>query len=193
MQMDKTKLQHAATEGSRRVQEAFGKLSKTKVTANVTEIQSISDDTIIEKFKKHGEQAVVAFAQLISGMEGFALFVMSREQALLFIDPMNDQPVGSTGIMKDLDRSMIKETLNILSNAYLVSIAKEFQSEVMIGPPLMVTSTRMKSIASDLSNKPTAEHSVLLDTSLVLNEQHLDLSLYLVFDPSLLETLQQES
>ncbi|MEK7453112.1 MAG: hypothetical protein AAB614_02645 [Patescibacteria group bacterium] len=193
MEFKKEILQKAADEGSAKVAEAFSKFSNSSVEVSVSKVETISLRKSIDRIKPPADHAVVVYAQLLLGASGASLLTLSREDALVLVDLLNQQPVGTTGILKDIDRSAIKETLNILSNYYVTALAESSMIKLVLGVPNMITSARLGSILDTLMDKLTNEtdSAVIFETTLVITNHKVKANLYLIFNEKLFDLIKE--
>lgn len=184
-------LEKASVEGSAKVAEAFSKLSSSKVEVSVSQVEKMPLLASLDKINIPEEQAVAVYAQLMSGLAGAAILMMSREDALALVDLLNQQPVGTTGILKDIDRSAIKETLNILSNSYITALAESADVKIRIDVPYMISPDRLKGIISFLLNQQTIkdDSAIIFETTLFITQHQVKASLYLLFSKKLVDLL----
>ena len=184
-------LEKASIEGSEKVAEAFSKLSSSKVEVSVSQVEKMPLSASLDKINIPEEQAVAVYAQLMSGLPGAAILMMSREDALALVDLLNQQPVGTTGILKDIDRSAIKETLNILSNSYITALAESADVKIRIDVPYMISPDRLKGIISFLLNQETIkdDSAIIFETTLIITQHQARASLYLLFSQKLVDLL----
>ena len=184
-------LEKASIEGSAKVAEAFSKLSSSKVEVSVSQVEKMPLLASLDKINIPEGQAVAVYAQLMSGLAGAAILMMSREDALALVDLLNQQPVGTTGILKDIDRSAIKETLNILSNSYITALAESADVKIRIDVPYMISPDRLKGIISFLLNQQTIkdDSAIIFETTLFITQHKVKASLYLLFSKKLVDLL----
>jgi chemotaxis protein CheC len=184
-------LEKASIEGSAKVAEAFSKLSGSKVEVNVSQVERMTLAESLDKINIPEEQAVAVYAQLMSGLSGVAILTMSREDSLALVDLLNQQPVGTTGILKDIDRSAIKETLNILSNSYITALAENADIKLRIDVPYMISPVRLKEIISFLLKQDLVEEdsAIIFETTLLITKHQTKASLYLLFSKKLVDLL----
>jgi len=187
--IEKKVFEAAAPLGSEAVKKAFEKLSSVHVDASVQKIESISVGDVAKSFSEL-DQAVIAYAQMLSGPEGVALLIMSRENALNFVDLIMGQKIGTTGILKDYDRSVIKETLNILSNAYIEALAKQIGTTLMIGPPYMATGAALERFIPSMLKDESKDGAMFLQSSLTVSEQNIQSQLYFIFQPDIVKEMK---
>ena len=193
MQFEQEILQKAADSGSKKVSEAFSKLSGSPAQAEISKVEIVPLAQAAERIKRPDGQAVVTYGQLLSGVSGVSLLILSREDSLVLVDLLNQQPIGTTGILKDIDRSAIKETLNILSNSYLTALSETAGIDLGLGVPNMVTVERMKDIVENLISKKAGDNdsAVIFETVLVITEHKIKASLYLLFNKDIFEIMKK--
>lgn len=187
-------LSEAAKEGSANVSLALSKLAQKEVLVGVSQIETIPISETLERIKPEEEHSVVVYAQITTGIPGISLMTISREDALKLVDILTQQPIGSSGILKDIDRSAIKEMLNILSNSYITALAKKSQTTLGVGIPNIITSERLDQIISSYlqSKQFDSENVVLFKTILEVNPLKIKTSLYFIFDEKLVNMFTKE-
>lgn len=196
MQFERKILQKAADAGAKKVTEAFSKLSGVEVKAEVSKVEAMALNEALEYLRPREVQAVVVFSQLITGepIHGASLLTMSRESALALVDILNQQEIGTTGILKDIDRSALKETLNILSNAYLTALAEISGVELKLSAPMMITSTRLEDIidiAMETKEKGKS-WAVLFETVMSFMRYKVQTRLVLLFDEGIYKAMVEK-
>ena len=193
MQFEKNLLQKVVDKGSKKVAEAFTKLAGSPATTEVSKVEIVPVAEATKRIKRPGGQAIVTYGQLLSGISGVSLLVMSRESALVLVDLLNQQAVGTTGILKDIDRSAIKETLNILSNSYMTALAEESGIDLGMGVPGMITAERTEDIIATVLTKGSNDddNAIVFETTLVITEHKVSASLYLLFNERLVEVMKK--
>lgn len=191
MKFSKELLQKVADEGGVEVSRAFSKLSKEEVSVETSVIEVVSYDFIIDNFKAGSEHAVITYAQTIEGIEGVSLLSMSREAALSLVDLLNQKEIGTTGVLMDLDRSAVKETLNILSNSYLNYLSKNMDTSLMFGEPYMMTASNIANVIGHLRGKSISGEDDVINfkTILSINKHEIKAQLYIFFNKDILESI----
>lgn len=194
MQFNKEILIDAAKNGSKKVADSFSKLSGTKVKVNVSSIQTFAIKSFLEKIKPSEKQAVVVYAQLLYGIKGVSVLILSRESALTLIDLLNQQPMGTTSILKNIDRSAIKETLNILSNSYINALSESAHIDLRVDVPRLITSQRLDDLTTNLVEKKNTrdEKVIALKTTLTALDQKIKASLHIIFNENFMEIMKKE-
>jgi chemotaxis protein CheY-P-specific phosphatase CheC len=193
MKFDREVLQIAAEKGSAKVAEAFSTLAKCQVETAVSEIKTVPLIEAIDLIQpESNDRAIVVYGQMLAGIKGISLLVMSRESALTLVDLLNQQSVGTTGILKDIDRSAIKETLNILSNSYMTALSESAGIELGLGVPTMVSQSRLQDVIRQTLEKGDAEKDDAVIFALKLKSQKYDIetNLYILFRKEFLEIVE---
>jgi chemotaxis protein CheC len=193
MEFKKETLQKAADDGSRKVAEAFSRLSGSPVEASVSNVETIPLHESLDRIKPPEDHAIVVYAQLLFGIPGASLLMLPREDALALVDLLNQQPIGTTGVLRDIDRSAIKETLNILSNSYMTALSESANIELGLGVPSMLTSVRLRDIVEMLMKKEANETdiAIIFETTLVITKHEVKASLYLMFNQRLADLIKK--
>jgi chemotaxis protein CheY-P-specific phosphatase CheC len=192
MNFDKKTLISAAEAGSKESSKAFSKLSGEQVTVSFSEVEFVSFEEISDKVAKDEASPIIAYVQLIKEISGVSILSITREQALIFVDLLNKKPVGSTGVLMDIDRSAIKETLNILSNSFLNALSKKASIKMITSDPHIVPSKDLSYVFSKAKEKANSkdEKVVLFKTALVIAKYKIKAELYLIFNGKLLELFE---
>jgi len=171
-----------------RLDTLFSKLSGSRAEVRVSNAKAMTSSEAIEKIRPPDEHTVAVYSELLAKDPGIAVLLIQRENALALVDLLNRQPVGTTGILKDIDRSAIKETLNILSNAYMTALANNIGIEVGLGVPNMVTSARINAIAQSALDAGAPGDSgadstaFLFETIISITEYTVEANLFIIFN-----------
>ena len=187
-------LKEASAAGSKKIADAFSVLSGAQVSVTVSKSEAVPLKESLQSLTKPQEHAVVVYAQLLSGMPGVSVLILSRESALTLVDLLNRQPPGTTGVMKDIDRSAIKETLNILSNSYMTALSESTKMTMGLGVPGMIPSSRFESIVADLVSRDadSDDSAVLFETTLTITEHKIEAQFSLLFNERLTELISKD-
>ena len=190
MQINQADLARASQAGSLKVSEAFSKFAKQPVSVTVSEAKMVPISAIFEALKIGSEKSVVVYTQVISGIPGVSMLMLEREQALTFIDLLSGQPRGTTGIMLESDRSAIKETLNILSNAYLEALSSLTKQRLLTTIPHMILAGSLQKILEQ-DQSLGAGQAVIFKTVLSVATQKIEATLFMIFSEKLAESLSK--
>jgi len=146
VQLTEEELKRAAEKGERAAAEALSVMSKLDVRVTTQQQKVINDVETKSAVHQIKPGAISVYTQAITGVKGTSVLTMERKDALTLVDLFNGREPGSTVVMNELDRSTIKETLNILSNSYVVELAKMKDISIMLSVPRMVTSNSMDEV-----------------------------------------------
>lgn len=194
MQFSQEILQQAAISGSQKVASAFAKISGAKAEVVASEVKTVTANEALEKIKPQGEYSIVVYAQLLDAVSGASFLIVPRESALALVDLLNQQPVGTTGILKDIDRSALKEILNILSNSYMTSLSETANITIGLGVPTMITADRLTDNIGGILTKGEdnpSDTAVVFETVTTIAQYKVVASIYIIFSQSVLELIAQ--
>lgn len=187
MQLSKEMLIKATGEGSKKVAEAMTILTGTPVEVEVSRVENVPFDDALKKISTGGDYGVVVYSNIDSARNttGVSLLTIARPDALMLVDILNKKEMGTTRILKEIDRSAIKEMLNILSNSYANAIAEAAVLELRIDAPSMITISRLQGIISQAFrfNRGQMEGtSIVFETNLTITNKKIKVGLYLIFN-----------
>ena len=158
-----------------KVSEAFAMLAKGEVKVTSAEVVVEDKDALLEKILSREASSVIAYSQLMSDINGLALLMLTREDALTLVDILNQREVGTTGVLMEIDRSAIKETLNILSNTQLTALSKMADENLGLGVPYMMPLNNLKLVLSKIKEAQKNKTPVEMQCSLPEFERSLQL------------------
>lgn len=185
-------LREAAVAGSNEVSYAFGKLAGSNVEVKTAVAEIVSYEFIENELSSEKGGSIITYAQLIEGVAGAALLTITREDTLILVDLLNRQEIGTTGILMDLDRSAIKETLNILSNSYLNALSKITGKKLIIGAPYLMPISHLEEIFKKLRKQISGGKNDLLlfKTELEITDRKIKAQLHVIFDEVLVKEIK---
>lgn len=166
--------------GENKASESLSVLAKRSVKVGTTDVKNISGMDARKALDEAKAYPVVAYSQALSGLEGVVLLAMDRQDALDMVDLFNNRPKGTTVVMQELDRSTIRETLNILSNSYITPLAKELQHPVMLDVPRMITQGNVDKVI-DSSKVEMGTEAVFFGTKLNVEGEEFQVKLHFLF------------
>lgn len=177
-------LKRSADVGSKKVAEAFAKLSGSEVIVRITDVNFVNINKALEMIKPTTEHSIVAYSQVLVAkpISGVSFLTMTREHALVLVDLLNNQKVGTTGILKDLDRSALKETLNIMSNSFMTALSETIGFEVGLGVPSMITGDRLSTLVDGVMGENQSGEVVVFKTEVEIATYKVSTVLYLMFN-----------
>lgn len=173
-------LTDSSQRGEKNAAHALSVLSKREVTVETTEANLVSYADAISSVNNIEGHAVIAYMKILTGFDGASILSMERKDALELVDLFNNRPVGTTVAMQELDRSTIRETLNILSNAYATELAKEASLDVMLSVPQMITKESIEPMLGD-AGVSNDKQAALFQTQLKIEEVDYKVKLFFFF------------
>jgi len=167
-------------EGSAR---ALTILSKRNVGVKTRNVKVVPYAQAMEVFSKVKEQSVVAYTQAMTGINGISVLSLERAEALRLVDLFNGRPNNTTKVMQELDRSTIRETLNILANSYATALVNNNDvAPIMLGSPSMITRMHLVAMAEKIeANAQDGERAVIFETALFVEDTDFKINLYFFF------------
>lgn len=183
--MLKSKISEAVLSGASKLGEAraaaaLSKLAKRKVEVITLGAKVSTASEALKALALTDEHEVIAYAEVLSGANGISLLTMGRKNALDFVDLFNNRPRGTTISMQEIDRSTIRETLNILSNAYITELAKELGQMVLLSVPRMLTKEGLVQVVQGV-DKESTQSTAMFRTELKLEEAQYRVELFFFF------------
>ena len=186
MKIDQQLLSEIAGKATESSSRALSLLLGQEVEVKTTQASYLAIDKLVDLV--HGQEGsqIVAFSQLISGVKGAAFLVMNNEEALRLVDALMKKPTGTTKVLEDLDKSAIRETLNILSNSQLTALAKDLGITVSVMPPSLITRERIADVLDYLAAQQGDDAELIVfETSLVVTGQESQVTMFIIFDGNL--------
>ncbi len=191
MQISSEVLKEAAQAGSQEASIAFSKLAGGKVVVKTAVVEVLSHEFITTKIKSEGPETILACTQGIEGVKGVSILMIPRKAAFTLVDLLNHQAAGTTSCLKDLERSAIKETLNILSNAYLNALAQKIGKKLMMGSPYLMTAEHTNHLLHKIQEYDfSVPEMIMFETSLLLAQHQVEVSLFIIFDQEFADYVQ---
>jgi len=183
----------AAEIGSAESAKSLSRMSKRNVQVLATEVKQLELKDIAAELEPLAKQPVIAYAQLLAGVPGASLLVLSRENTLMLVDLLNEREIGSTGILQAADLSAIEETLNILSNSYMTALAESLGIKLGLSAPRVVTAARISEIVVELLKQESSVplQAVVFKTSLDIPPQEIKIHLFVMVSAELEKMMKE--
>lgn len=187
MEFNREHLEHVAKVGSQKVADAFSKFSKSLVQIHISDVRVVPLRDSLIRIQSAEEHTVVAYTQLLFGASGASFLLLSREDALVLVDLLNQRSAGSTDVLRDIDRSAIKEILNILANAYMTTLGHTLGRRFGLGVPVMITVRWLSDILQILMEKSSYKNdsTIIFESVFIITQHHVNVTLYLIFNERL--------
>lgn len=179
LQLTNEDLQHAAEKGEKAAAAALSVMSKLDVRVSTKQQRVLTQDKTDTATDLVAPDTISAYTQAITGLTGTSVLTMVRKDALTLVDLFNGREPGSTVVMNELDRSTIKETLNILSNSYIVELAKLKDTSILLSVPRMVTKGSIDGVIEGV--KENATQVLFFETSMEVQGADFQVALSFYF------------
>lgn len=193
MKLSEKDISKIAEIGSAEVAKALTKLSGIKdISVKVGDAGMVSFTPVMERAEVGIEHPVVAYVQSLSGL-GASMMIIEREEALNLLDLVNRNFPGTTGILKDLDSSAVKEILNILSNAYVNTLANQTGIRLDFGVPTMMAINELEEALGRVSKEERDERTLSFRVELVANDIKMKVRMLILFSEKMVDLLKKNS
>lgn len=116
-------LKEVGTIGAGHAANAISQLAGRKVMISVPEVKAVSLTEVVELAGPPESLVAVVYMNLIGDTQGRSLLIFPRQSAFNLVDILMKRPAGQTKFLKEIDCSAIKEVGNILTGAFLTTLA----------------------------------------------------------------------
>ncbi len=169
-----------------KIAKALEKMAKQRVkpVEFTTEIKP-AKEMIQETLDSLGSDRVVAYTQIISGLSGISLLMMSQDDATVLSDLLNKREVGTTQALQEIDKSAIKETLNILGNTYTNILADSLHQELELTIPFLAIDQSVDDIVKRAfvkTDKNTERQIIRCSGGLEIADHQIKIYFYTLFE-----------
>ncbi len=182
-------LQKAGDTGANNAAKALSQLAHQSTKVITSEIKQVPISDATKVLQPEGE-VIVVYSQAFQGeSQGVSLVVIPRHEALALVDLLSGRAVGTTKIMKEIDRSALKELTNILSNAYLTAICSQMGTAINLSAPNLTPSARIAKLIETLKATKKGE-AILFKTVIEMTTHKIKTNLFLLFHFGLVEIIK---
>ena len=176
-ELQKDILKEVANIGSGNAATALAGILGRQVNISTGKLQIVTIKNIEEVLGCKGEPAVGIYNIVSGGLKGGSLIYMNQANALLLTDLLSNRSYGTTLILTDDDRSMLKEVGLVLSVAYLDALSKLSGYSMVPGVPKLVYK-RSEEIAGFIMNdlehcKDSDEFLICIQTEFSQNDSNM--------------------
>ncbi|HNT30093.1 MAG TPA: hypothetical protein PKL83_04025 [bacterium] len=186
-------LETAAQQGAKGASDALAMMTSKQVIVSTSRVEELSLSGLVEVINTPDENNIVAYSQVLTGVPGAALLLLERQEGLKLIDLLTGSPPGTTHELDDMGQSAIKETLNIISNSHINALSADFEMDMGIDVPNLITALNVAE-AIDYVAEESGENTTLyvFETILTVEEQYqVNVGLYIIFNPSLAQFIKK--
>lgn len=117
---------------------AFSELIGSKVEIKLSDLEMVPVDMVSGKLGHKNMLVTGIYIRIRGDVTGTSLLFFPRDSALMLADILNDREVGSSNVLKEIDRSALAEFGSILTASYLNAISDMLDLNVEMSVPSIV-------------------------------------------------------
>lgn len=168
--------------GAQNASKALTILLNKSVRVEISDVKTLPVEEIMDMIKTSDENQIISFAQVLTGTSGAAIMVLSRDDALNLIDVLMGRKVGETKVFQEIDRSAVKETLNILSNSHVTSLSGDLGISIGVNVPKLITLKTITQVIGYLRTEGGKQYkTIVFETRLSVEEFQCKVNLFIIF------------
>ena len=130
-------LREVGTIGAGHAANALSQLADRKIMISVPEVKAIALQKAIELAGPPENLAATVYMNLMGDTQGKSVLIFPKRSAFNLVDILMKRPAGQTRFLKEMDRSALKEVGNILTGAFLTTLANFLNIVLIPSVPLM--------------------------------------------------------
>ena len=130
-------LKEVGTIGAGHAANALSQLADKKIMISVPEVKTAPLKKIVELVGPPENLVAAVYMKLMGDAQGRALLIFPRQSAFNLVDILMKRAAGQTKFLKEIDCSAIKEVGNILTGAFLTTLADFLNIALIPSVPLM--------------------------------------------------------
>ena len=130
-------LKEVGTIGAGHAANALSQLTDKKIMISVPVVRSVSLKRIVELLGPPESLVVAVYMKLMGDTRGRSLLVFPKRSAFNLVDILMKRPAGQTKFLSEIDYSALKEVGNILTGAFLTSLAEFLNVSLIPSVPLI--------------------------------------------------------
>lgn len=154
---------HAAT--------ALSQVVNKKIMISVSKIEVVPVAKLAQTFGGPSTLAAVSRIHVLGDIKGDILLALRKKEAYNFADIIKGQPLGSTSVLDDFDKSALKETGCLLAASYLQAIGDFLKLSVIPSVPVLMIDKM-----GEILDKVCTELAKRVDVAFCLETQFLELT-----------------
>ena len=138
------------------------------------------------------DEVIVAVHTMIAGsLGGHVLLAFPEKVAYGIADTLMQQPVGTTAMLGEMEQSAIQETGNIVSSAFINSLASSLAVRAMPTAPTVLQDMAGAVIEPlVLEQAATSNQALMISASFKIDDTELDWWLFVLPDPKTLKVME---
>jgi chemotaxis protein CheC len=178
--MKKDRLIKVAQIGEEHAATALTSLFKQAVEIKTSYVDLVRGSVTKDIVGTIEKNSVIAYMDVLTGLSGVTFLTLSRPDALHMVDLLNARDSGTTQTLQELDRSAVREVLNIISNSYITQVAQHLDKSVIMNVPRLITSPALFDML-DKSLWSSRDWVALFKTNMSIGEVEYQIHVYFFF------------
>ena len=131
-------LREVATIGMGHATKSLSEMINRKIDIEMSKIELIPVGQIASRLKQKNTLVTGIYLRLRGDLRGTSLLFFSRGSALLLADILNNRKLGTTTVLRKIDRSALGELGSILTASYFNALTELLDLKVEISVPSVV-------------------------------------------------------
>ena len=187
--MKGSRLKRIGENASNKVGKALNMLTQIKFKTEST-IEMLPTKDILSLIEE--EAMLIAYIQIVHGdKKGVMLLIINKENAIQLSDLLNKKKIGTTIVLGDLERSVLKELCNILTNTYINELSKYLNFHFSLDTPALITRDQLHILFTALG-LPEKEKTLLCGVELESENPDIFVTILAIFHKKAYEILNKE-
>jgi len=130
-------LKEVGTIGAGHAANALSQLTGKKIVISVPEVRSVPLKRIVELVGPPESLVAAIYMKLMGDTRGRSLLIFPKQSAFNLVDILMKRSAGQTKFLSEIDCSALKEVGNILTGAFLTSLAEFLNVSLIPSVPLI--------------------------------------------------------
>jgi chemotaxis protein CheC len=169
---------------------ALSQLANSKIMISVPEVKMIPLQKVMELVGPPEHLVAVVYMNLMGDAQGRSLLIFPRQSVFDLVDILMKRSPGHTRFLKEIDCSAIKEVGNILTGAFLTTLADFLNVALIPSVPLMaydMVGAILEALAVEYGEK--SDYLFCIQTEFTDPTRDMGGSFLLVFDRKSLDVV----
>jgi chemotaxis protein CheC len=183
-------LKEVGTIGAGHAANALSQLAGRKIMISVPEVKAVPLKEVVELVGPPESIVAVVYMNLMGDARGKTLLIFPRQSAFNLVDILMKRPPGQTKFLKEMDSSAIKEVGNILTGAFLTTLADFLNIALIPSVPLLaydMVGAILEALAIEFGEE--ADYIFCIQTEFTDPTLDIGGNFILVFDRKSLDTI----
>ncbi|MBW1795975.1 MAG: chemotaxis protein CheC [Deltaproteobacteria bacterium] len=183
-------LKEVGTIGSGHAANALSQLAGRKIMISVPEVKAVPLKEVVELVGPPESIVAVVYMNLMGDAQGRSLLIFPRQSAFNLVDILMKRSAGQTKFLKEIDSSAIREVGNILTGAFLTTLADFLNIALIPSVPMLaydMVGAILEALAIEFGEE--ADHIFCIQTEFTDPALDIGGNFILVFDRKSLDIM----